>query len=452
MAADVAAPPGDPRWLARTSLLEALLARRSRRFGRGMSLAGPLAFESLAAPAPLTLPEEAALAFAANGVTGPLLAEMPYTVGAAEGGYGHILMNFVGRTVGSADAVHTNVVFVTNDAGTWLLRRPQDYPRGEIPDLVAAGRRGELASLYERSRVQVADRRAEVARRPPDMPTFNQWTVNRPGTTYFLPVCDMSALFITVLLTLFGEAPGHFVVDERNRFQPAGVGRFARSRGGHLDDDPASGGILPLGLLETWLCELAAIEQGAIMQNLGLAAAALRLGGFQHFAAHPSAWLVALGFRMQDVPLSRIAAAGPVTRGLMRALGKDIPVPTATGLERGGEELLRPFCPPTYPDMEAAVLAYVDYKYAPGSGTYRDGGRATAWRDGAGMQAALPRYSDATIAATIACCEYVYGRYGRFPATSGPYRTVMAFQAHRADDAFYAEHYRPGTVWPDAPE
>ena len=53
------------------SLLEAMLARRSRRFAPGMSLpTGPLAYRSEREPDPLREEEEAALAFAACGVTG----------------------------------------------------------------------------------------------------------------------------------------------------------------------------------------------------------------------------------------------------------------------------------------------------------------------------------------------------------------------------------------------
>ena len=48
---------------------------------------------------------------------------------------------------------------------------------------------------------------------------------------------------------------------------------------------------------------------------------------------------------------------------VMRALGKDLPVPTAVGLERNGEVLIKPYSPPYYHNMEEAVLAFVDYKY-----------------------------------------------------------------------------------------
>ena len=84
-------------------LLKALLERRSRRFGQGMSLnGGPLAYGSAVAPQPLSTEEEAALAFAGCGITGPVLAELPYDSGDAhEAGGGNIMINLVGRTVAS---------------------------------------------------------------------------------------------------------------------------------------------------------------------------------------------------------------------------------------------------------------------------------------------------------------------------------------------------------------
>src|SRR5437667_12369319 len=97
----------------RVSLIDALLTRRSRRFARGMRLdAGPLAFASSQSPRPLSLEEEALLAFAAAGVTGYALAELPYQ-GAPDGpGGGNIMSQFVGRTVASGDAMHVCAVFV----------------------------------------------------------------------------------------------------------------------------------------------------------------------------------------------------------------------------------------------------------------------------------------------------------------------------------------------------
>lgn len=434
--------------MARYPLLEALLERRSRRFGHGMNLnGGPLAYDSGLAPQPLTLEEEAALAFAGCGITGYTLADLPYDSGEAhEAGGGNIIINLVGRTVASGDAVHAVALFVINDEGAWMLKRPQDYPRTEIAELARAAREHEVVELYEKGRVRIADGRPDVPRELPFVMPFNKWAANLPGTTYFLPVNEFSAFYINVLLSAFSEEFGYFLVDERNRFRPAGIARFARSRGGHLRDDPREGRFTTVSFLETWLYEFAAIEQGEILQNLALMTEALGLGGFPHFAAHPFIWFQTLGFRMQEIPFSRTIGAGTVTRRLLRALGKELPIPTAVGLERAGEVLIKPFCPPYYRDMEEAVLAFVDNKYAQGTGAFRDGGAATSWQDGSAIQAGIPPYSDHAVAATIAYCEYVYERYGRFPANSGPFRTVLAHQAHHLDPDFYDRFYRPGAL------
>src|SRR5437868_12197693 len=117
MATELSHSTDEPeKGLAQYSLLDALLARRSRRFGKGMRLnGGPLAYESAHEPEPLSMAEEAALAFAACGITGYTMAELPYDTGnLAEAGGGNIIMHFVGRTVFSADAVHLVTVFVIN--------------------------------------------------------------------------------------------------------------------------------------------------------------------------------------------------------------------------------------------------------------------------------------------------------------------------------------------------
>ncbi len=449
MAAEVFRSTPEPeQQFAHYSLLDALLARRSRRFGKGMRLnGGPLAYESGHEPAPLSLAEEATLAFAACGITGYTMAELPYETGdVAEAGGGNIIMNFVGRTVFSADAAHLVTVFVLNNDGVWLLKRPQDYPRLEVPELVKAAREHRWLDVYTKSRVQIADRRLDVPREPPFVPPFNKWSANVPGTTYFLPIAELSGLFLNILLAAFSEEVAYFVMDERNNFQPAGITKFGRSKGGYLHDNLAEGRVATVGLLNTWLYEFAAVEQGAMLQNLALVTAALGLGGFPHLASHPFGWFQALNFRMTNIPFSRTIGAGLLMKGLLRVLKKDIPIPTAVGLERDGQVLIKPFCPPYYRSMEEAVLAFVDYKYAQGQGTLRDGGAATNWQDGAKVQAGIPRYSDQAIAATIACCEYLYSRYGRIPATNGPFRTLMAYQAHHLDADFYRRFYRPEVV------
>ena len=444
-AASSPSPHTDTQDFARYPLLDALIHRRSRRFARGMRLDGdPLTYASTHPPQPLSLEEEAALAFAACGITGHALGDLPYRSGAtpATGG-GNIMTNFVGRTVPSGDSIHSVIVFVINDEGVWLLKRPQDYDRAEIGELIALAGEHKLVELYLKNRVQIADCRLDVPRDLPFVPPFNKWSSNVPGTTLFLPINETTTLYINMLLAAFDDDFASFVVDERNRFQPAGIARFARSRGGHLYDDPKLGRVGTIGHTESWIYEFTALEQGAVLQNLALMAEALGLSGFAHFAAYPYIWMQTLGFRMEQIPLSRTIGAGWLTRWLLHALKRDDPVPTAVGLERDDEMLIKPFCPPSYPTMRDAVLAFVDYKFGPERGTFRDGGSTTGWRDGSAIQAQVPLPGQKAIDATIAYCEYVYRRYGRFPASNGPFRTVLAYQAHHVDTDFYDHFYRP---------
>jgi len=428
--------------------LDSLLGRRSRRFAPGMTLnGGPLAYKSTRPPEPLSEDEEAALAFAACGITGYVLAELPYETGTVpDAGGGNIMKQFVGRTAPSADALHTVIVFMINDNGTWLLRRPQDFPKSEIASLVQAARERKFRELHERSRVRIAPNRVDIPRELPFLPPFNRWSANVPGSTYFIPVHELTALYINILLSCFSDDFQYFIVDERNGFRPAGIARHARSKGGKLHDDPRAGRFMTVGFLESWLFELAAVEQGAVVQNLGLMSQALGLGGFPHFAAHPFGWTKALGFRMEEPRFSQVIAANPVVKLVLRATGKDISLPTAVGLEKDGEVLIRPYCPPYYRSMREAVLAFLDTKFGAGDGSFRDGGDGTAWIDGKTVQARIPEYPDSAVQATIDYCQYVHRRYERFPAACGPFRTVLAYQAHRLDPDFYKQFYRPEAV------
>ncbi|UGT63669.1 hypothetical protein [Nocardia asteroides] len=426
-------------------LMDALLWRRSRRFAPGMTLGtGPLAHPSTAPPRPLTLAEQAALAFAACGITGNSLGELPY----GTSGSGNIMMQFVGRTVASGDSVHSVSLIVIDDDGAWLVRRPQELERTELPQLIELARAGELVPLYERMRVRIADSRPELPREVPFTPPFNNYSTNVPGTTYFVPVAELTALAINLMLTAFGDDMSYFLVDDRNRFAPAGLGKFARSKGGHLNDDLAAGRVGTVSMIESWLYEFAAVEQGAMLQNLGLMSQALGLGGFPHFAAHPYGWFEALGFDMQPIPFSRTIGGDPLMTAMLKLTGRDIPVPTAVGLHRAGEPLIQPYCPPAYPSMAEAVLAFIDVKYGAAHGSFRDGSGANGFRDGGAVQSGIGPYSDRAIAATIACCEYLHRRYGRIPGGSGPFRTVLAYQASHVDTEFYDRFYRPGALSP----
>ena len=98
--------------LAAYPLLTALRDRRSRRFGLGMKIpAGPLAYTSKYPAVRLDEVEEAALVFAACGMTGHALADLCYS---PDGG-GSIMGGLVARTIASGDALQNVLLAVIND-------------------------------------------------------------------------------------------------------------------------------------------------------------------------------------------------------------------------------------------------------------------------------------------------------------------------------------------------
>lgn len=432
-------PPDGPEDFQNYPLLTALRERRSRRFGLGMNIpSGPLAFQSRHKPVPLTEHEEAALAFAACGITGHALADLAY--GSGQGG--NIMAGLAARTIASGDGLQTVALIVINDAGAHLVRRPRDLPATDLAPLIELGKRGAFVDWYRRCRVKICDERPKPSLEPLFNINANRWSSHAAGTTCFLPVNDLTFMYLNGLLEILNEDTGVFLVDERRRFGPAGLARFARSRGGHLEDDPHQLRLATIRQVEQFVTEFVTVEQGMMLQNLGLMAQALGLGGFPHFANHDFGWFQALGFRMSQMPASRYLGAGPLVSFGMKLLRRDPVIPFPVGLEREGQVLLQPFCPPYYASMAAAVRAVVDMKFS-AAGVFRSAGQGSAWTKHNEVTSAVPPVSDAAIAAATACAEYLWDRYGRFPVYMPPYRTVLAFQACHLDTEFYDKFYRP---------
>jgi hypothetical protein len=352
------------------------------------------------------------------------------------------MAGLVGRTVASGDAIQTVALVVINDSTSYLLKRPHDFPRAQLSEIIELGKAGRFTELYRRSRAKIKDGRAAPPLDPPMNLNVNRWSLHAQGTSYFLPINDLTLMYLNGLLEIFNEETRVFVLDERNHYLPAGLGRFARSRGGHLEDDPRRGLVVTVRQVEQLVTEFVTVEQGMMLQNLGLMTQALGLGGFPHFANHEFAWFQALGFRMSEMPASKYLGVGPFMALAMRALGRDAVVPHVQGLERDGEVLLKPFCPPYYRSMEDAVDAVVALKFGE-RGVFRPGAAISAWREADSKLTAIPRISDQAVAATKAYTRYLWNRYGRFPVYLTPYRTVLGYQVAHLDAEFYDKFYQP---------
>jgi hypothetical protein len=95
--------------------------------------------------------------------------------------------------------------------------------------------------------------------------------------------------------------------------------------------------------------------------------------------------------------------------------------------------------------MEAAVREVIERKFGP-QGIFHGAIVHSAWRDPSRVAAAALDVSEAAIQATVAYCEYIHDRYGRFPAHAPPLRTVLGFQVNHVDRDFYDRFYRPEAV------
>ena len=269
----------DPITALRTyPLLDAIRLRRSRRFALGATLTGAgLSHQSKATPIPLSEREEAFLAFAAAGTNGFCLSELPMDSG------GNVMAALTGRTVASADAIHSTTLFVTNDDATWMMRRPQDFTTGEIAELAQIAADGDLEEVYRRSRIKIRDGRTSVAREVPTLYPFNKWSTNLPGTTYFLPVGDLTGMYINVLLSSFDELVGLYIADERNSFRGAGLAHHAKKRGGWLHSTYEDRRFASIVHYEAVILEFILAEEAFMCHNLSLMEQAMGLGGWTHY-------------------------------------------------------------------------------------------------------------------------------------------------------------------------
>ncbi len=190
----------------------------------------------------------------------------------------------------------------------------------------------------------------------PFTPPFNKWSANIPGATYFVPVTEVTALYLTILFGALGEEFAFFFHDDKDWLtRPAGITRFGKSKGGHLHDDVHDGRVGTIDEIETYLLEICGFEQGLMLQNIALATEALGLGGFPHYAAHRFAWTTSIGCQMKERTFAEVLHKGVLGTLLMRLLNKNVTIPQAVGLDHDGKTIIKPYAPPYYPTMEAAV-------------------------------------------------------------------------------------------------
>ncbi len=253
--------------------LNAVFGRRSRRFPLGGTLTGPLAFESKRGPVPLSTEEEALLVAAATGVTGVVREEWSFLDAGGGPTGGDKLASFTGRSYPSPLANHSTEVFWTNDEGTFFLPARDSRPSAYLQNQTAAER-----EATHRGALKLSEGRLDIPRRLPNLFAFNHQNINVAGSTLFIPIAEVTRQCIAALLLYFDRPHGYYLLDQRLGADP--LRPFVES--GLLHDAHP----VDLTDFERWqMVDVNGVESGLVMANLGIATAALVLGGHHSPAA-----------------------------------------------------------------------------------------------------------------------------------------------------------------------
>ncbi len=382
----------------RYPLYDAVLSRRARRFAVGAELpGGPTAWRSSEPPLPLTALEQDLLLAAGTGLSGLQLGDWSYADENGRPTGGNALAAFAGRTGASPCGIQAAQLFMTDDEQTSLIAIRRHLPSREQPDALACAVDG-----VRKHRIRVLDRRVEIPRQAPIMPTFNHWDVNVPGSTVFMPVSDLTRGLINNLLMYLDDPHNYYIVDTKYLNEPLkGFAWLNRER--TLDLAEVERGVFT---------DLVGVEPALMGENIYLALQAIGLGGWLFSAPRAAALLGALGFRFEQ------------------------------GRPLGLDGVFEPLVPPYVSGAEEAVQAILDEKWGEG-GAYAGG--ETPFSQRLSVDHQIPRTSERAVEAVTALYEYCLQRYGHFPASIPPVAPGVWVQAHHLETAFYDHYYGPGS-------
>ena len=466
---------GIPADVLRYPLIEAIARRRSRRVARGVSVkAGPLSHTSTNQPAPLD-PLEEALLIVATGITGVITHDGPTDMADGRKELGTPFLHALARSASSPDNVQAVHFIMVNDAGTWLIDKPNAARTLELlaglPPKWDDWREEDWLSAANALKKRIGDR-LTFPRRFPFYLGWNKQLSNMPGTTMFLPLVDCTRGYITALLNLASEPDGQrpLFVDDWQPFRaltPENIeavnavkniatdmaaeamalfGRVAlpyQTVGGtkHVRSnyvDPTL--VAPLGLERTFIADH---EAHFHLQNLMLMAQAMGLAGWVHFCP-PSPFLFegdgtkehpGLGFRMEP-PTKKWGSNKP-------------PLPSWLPNPVGIEGVLEANTPPFVKNMDEAVDNVLGMKYD-GGGAYDPALLGRGYADPSTAHEFLKqgaRYDDRAIAYVKEICNYIWDTYGRFPAHVDAFHVPGTWlQVGHAELEYYDRTVPPDTI------
>lgn len=396
-------------------LLSALLGRRSRRFAAGAKIeSGPFAYTSKKPVQPLTEFERTLIVSTMMGNTG-WSHLIPFNQK-----YAPYLPNYAGsaggRTFPSAAGFHTTELFFTDDSGVYFLstRDIKPYEHKEMSsDLDVDG----WVNHTQKQIRKLSDQRLQIPNEEPHVESHNLWVANTPGSLFAIPVVDSAQH--TLLMLCYLVQNGYGIFDDLNHEQIPGIEKF--------NDIIDINNPYPLSFIEQ-----IAFGEGTVEVATSCYAGALLLQS------------MGLGGWMYD-GLDRHSVFGvsgdPRNKGLGFGSHKkeDWIFPNPTGIPGVFETT----CPPHFPDMRAAVKAVVSRKFGEG-GPFNES-TLGPWNETAKIRRSAAPHSEEFIECVTTMAQYIYDRFGKFPATTPSAYCLMYLQAFHLDTDFYDRFYRPGS-------
>jgi hypothetical protein len=431
------------------SFYSLLTTLRTRRVGMGYSIEsgvpetfanaperllkqalGPLNHVSDKEPQGLSSFEEAVLCWAGAGLNGMVLGDI-----AVNGGLESIL-SLTGRTVPSSSNDLSVELVVVNDQGVFIYK-PQPKDHSYISSKNKQDRK-KIFTWYEEGMIQLSNSRPDILWPSAPEGTRNasalgaqQYNLNRPGSTWFLPIGDLGIEWFNQLLNAY-ELSGFYLQDPET-MEPAGCKNWIKP--GFLEV------AFPIPIFDEQILMMHSNQVGAMIQNIRLACESLGLG----------AWVV--GGYADDLVLG---AYPDITNGLgfnyiTRDPNKN---PTlnpsyCTGLEGFKEATVVPS--KKFPTPEQAIDFVIQKRIDegllkrellnnPSLAPYKPdvlerivNNENTYW-------------ADWTLEAAIATVEYIVDKYGCAPAFINPMRAKLSIQVHHLDIDFYTKYYTDEVV------
>ena len=391
------------RELFQYPLLKAMAHRRTRRFPLGCEMSeGTLAYASKNPPVPLNNIETAFLCWAGAGITGIIAGDMP-----TDDVQGSMFTSWVGRTTPYACNVHNMKLFFTNDEGLFVYD-----PKGASKpvEIETEDDWEKIETYFKRDTIKISDGRFHMV--PEALVRAVHWNTNKPGTTIFMPMLEISEEYLDAMIAVF-SGEGYKVFDDIKGQCPAGIKKW-------IDNGTLKGPDVPISTMEytIFLGNLAPAFHA--IQNIQLVAEAIGLGSVVMTGYIGIIMLQTLGFRYNEAKEGSGALLNLNPAGL--------------------DGIFESYQPPYYKTMDDAVDAFIEKKFGSGGTFARDCRGKTPFKDWNKVQPGYQVPSKEVIQITKDYCNYIFDTFGRFPATFDTIIMPEWIQVHHLEEDFYDKY------------